>query len=258
LTGDAAGKRRPSGYRGSLGRAARRYLRDCWDYAESDYRDQMLVIASELRPHSLLDLGCADGEWTQRLAQAAELPMDRVSGLEITDDRLIAQARGMTVEIGDLNSRLHFDDASFELVHANQVIEHVVDLDTFVSEMFRVTAVGGHAIVCTENLASWHNVAALTVGFMPFSLTNISNRGIIGNPFGLQEVDAGDLRTSYFHTRVLTLTGLSDIFRLHGFAIRRVFGSGFYPAPPVLARRASGRFTRHAAFIGLVAERPHT
>lgn len=256
VTGDQVARRRASAYRGGVGRAARQYLRDCWDDAETAYRDQMLVISSELRPRSLLDLGCADGDWTERLARAAHLPMSEVAGLEITDDRFLAQARGMTVEVGDLNARLPFADASFELVHANQVIEHVVDLDTFVGEMYRVTAPGGHALVCTENLASWHNVGALVAGFMPFSLTNISNRGIIGNPFGLQEVDAGELRTSYFHTRVLTLTGLTNIFELHGFSIRSVFGSGFYPAPPAIARRLSSRFTRHSAFIGIVAERP--
>jgi hypothetical protein len=28
---------------------------------------------------------------------------------------------------------------------------------------------GGRTIVCTENLASWHNIAALVVGLQPFS-----------------------------------------------------------------------------------------
>ena len=53
---------------------------------------------------------------------------------------------------------------AFDVVHANQVIEHVFDLDRFVSEIKRVLAPGGRAIICTENIASWHSVAALFLG----------------------------------------------------------------------------------------------
>jgi len=80
-------------------------------------------------------------------------------------------------------------DASFDVVHANPVIEHVFDLDRFVSEIKRVLAPGGRAIICTENLASWHNVAALFLGFQPFSTTNISETRPIGNPFALHVGD---------------------------------------------------------------------
>jgi SAM-dependent methyltransferase len=174
----------------------------------------------------------------------------------VEDARQEAERRGIEAVPANLNDELPFADESFDLVHANQVIEHVQDLDHFVTEIARVLRPGGRAIVCTENLASWHNIAALALGFMPFSLTNISTRGAIGNPFNLASTPAAELETSWFHTRVLTAVGLEHLFRVHALDVVARFGSGYHPLPPRLARLAARRDVRHAAFIGVVAEKP--
>ena len=112
------------------------------------------------------------------------------------------------------------------------------------------------AIICTENLASWHNIAALVAGFMPFSLTNISTRGAIGNPFNLASAAPGELETSWFHTRVLTAVGLEHLFRVHGLDVVTRFATGYHPLPPRLARFVARHDVRHGAFIGVVAAKP--
>ena len=112
---------------------------------------------------------------------------------------------------------------------------------------------GGRAIVCTENLASWHNISALVLGLMPFSLTNISRRGAVGNPLNLASAAPGELEPSWFHTRVLTLVGLVHVFELHGFDVVDRFAAGYHPLPPRVAGRAARLDPRHAAFIGIVA-----
>ena len=130
---------------------------------------------------------------------------------------------------GDLEQPWPFHDAAVEVVHANQVIEHVKRLDHFVGETWRVLAPGGTALICTENLASWHNVAAAALGYMPFSLTNISVKGAVGNPFALHAGER-DQRESWQHIHVLTLSALIAIFRMHGFQVTDRFGAGYYPA----------------------------
>ena len=110
-------------------------------------------------------------------------------------------------------------------------------------------------MICTENLASWHNVTALALGFMPFSLTNISKRGAIGNPFALAETPAAELESSWFHTRVLTAVGLAQVFSAHGFEVVERFGTGYHPLPHRLAKAVARRDVRHAAFIGVVARK---
>lgn len=67
----------------------------------------------------------------------------------------------------------------------NPVIEHLFDTDNFVSESFRILKPGGYTIVSTVNLASWHNIFALILGYQPFDFANISIKGTIGNPFSL-------------------------------------------------------------------------
>jgi SAM-dependent methyltransferase len=246
-----------SAYRSAVGRPVLRYLEGLWADAEDAYRACILAVVAAARPTSLLDLGCHDGAWTRRLADAAGARLGRVCGVEVVPAAAeAARGRGVEVEVGDLNDPLAYADASFDLVHANQVIEHVADLDRFVSELRRVLVPGGLAVVCTENLASWHYVAALVAGFMPFSLTNVSERGALGNPLALGGERNVAFEPSWAHTRVLTAVGLAHLFELHDLRIRQRFGSGYHPLPPWAARRVAPRDVRHAAFIGLVAERP--
>lgn len=243
-----------SAYRSAVGRPVLHYLEGLWADAEDAYRARILDAIRAARPASLLDLGCHDGAWTRRLADAAGAQLARVSGVEVVPAAAeAARARGIEVEVADLNDRLPYEDASFDLVHANQVIEHVSDLDRFVSEVRRVLVPGGRAVVCTENLASWHNVAALVAGFMPFSLANISTRGSVGNPFALGAVTGAQVEPSWMHTRVLTAVGLAQIFGMHGLPVEERFGSGYHPLPGSVARRLARLDGRHAAFIGIVA-----
>ena len=245
-----------AGYRGRLGQAARGYLLSLWEDAEDAYRRQILDAVARAGPEALLDLGCHDGAWTMELAEAAGPRLQRVAGIELVDEaRAVAESRGVDAVTGDLNAPLPFEDESFDVVHANQVIEHVRDLDLFVTEIRRVLRPRGRAVICTENLASWHNIAALLAGYMPFSLTNISTRGAIGNPFSLAMTPASELDPAWFHTRVLTGVGLTQIFDLHGLRVIEQLASGYHPLPSPIAERIARRDFRHAAFIGVVAEK---
>jgi SAM-dependent methyltransferase len=203
----------------------------------------------------LLDVGCDDGEWTEVVRRRLAVPPGRVSGLEIVGETAqLARARGFDVRVGDLDDRWPFEDRSLDVVHANQVIEHVKRLDHFVQEMSRVLRPRGRAIVCTENLASWHNVVALAVGYQPFSLTNVSARRPVGNPYALHTGNSSPLE-SWQHVHVLSLTALRDIYVAHGFGIEAVWGAGYHPLAGRLASRLAERNPRHAHFIGIVARR---
>src|SRR5207237_1346369 len=82
-----------------------------------------------------------------------------------------------------LNADIPIRDESFDAISSNQVIEHLSDTDIFLAESFRVLRPGGHVVVSTENMSSWHNLAALLLGWQAFSLTNITDkRSGIGNP----------------------------------------------------------------------------
>jgi len=215
---------------------------------DADYRDQIVALAP--RCEKLLDVGCDDGAYTSLLAEKTGAA---VSGIEASEHAELARARGYDVRDADLEARWPFDDGEFDLVHANQVIEHVKRLDHFVLEIRRVLRPGGTAIVCTENLASWHNIGALLLGQMPFSLTNISSKGAIGNRFARHTGSAGGTGETWQHIHVVTVPALTAIFEVHGFEVTDVFASGYYPAFGRVGHELAKRNPQHAHFIGVVA-----
>lgn len=231
----------------------RRAIEGRWLKADRDYRERILGLLPRDPDARLLDLGCDDGEWTSRLAAAMGIAPDRVTGLEVVASRReLALARGFDVVSGDLESAWPFEDGSFEVVHANQVIEHVKRLDHFASEARRVLAPGGTVVICTENLASWPNVAAVAMGWMPFSLTNIT-RLAIGNPLALHIDEERHPGESWQHVHVLTPRALHELFERHGFVVERAFGAGWFPAIGRLESWLSERRPQRAHFIGIRA-----
>ena len=199
----------------------------------------------------LLDLGCDDGANTTRFAAAARAA--ETYGLELVGERAeLAADRGIQVRIGDLDQPYPFDDCAFDLVVSNQVIEHLCDTDNFVRESYRVLRPGGLAVASTENLASLHNIAALLLGWQPFSLTNVSDRRLgIGNPLAIHRGEQLTLK-SWQHLRVFAHRGLRELFEAHGFIVEGINGAGYFPLPRWLARLDG----RHAAFLTVSAVRP--
>jgi SAM-dependent methyltransferase len=218
-----------------------------WADAEAAYRDKILALLKRDPSAVLLDVGGDDGAWTEELRRALDIHAQQVDGMEIVEERAeLARSRGFDVRAGDLDTAWPFANRSFHVVHANQVIEHVKRIDHFAAEIKRVLVPGGFALVCTENLASWHNVAALTLGYQPFSLTNISKLRPIGNPFALHagEPPAGE---SWQHVHVLTLVALRDLFDAHGFALEALGGRATTRFPA--ASRAVSPVSTHATRI---------
>ena len=105
-------------------------------------------LLPELRPGlDLLDVGCGPGTLTADLA--SRVAPGRVVGIDRADAVLEqaashAASRGVAVEVraGDVYA-LPFSDASFDVVHAHQVLQHLVDPVRALGEMRRVLRPGG-------------------------------------------------------------------------------------------------------------------
>jgi len=164
-----------------------------------------------------------------------------------------ARARGIDVVDADLDKALPFEDASFDVVISNQVIEHLSDTDTFVAQIHRVLVPGGDVVVSTENLASWHNIVALVLCFAPLSTINYSDRIYpLGNPLSIHGGESLVLHDGMVHRRIFTTTSLRALFAGHGFRVRDIQGSGYYPLPAPVGRIDP----RHAHFITIAATKP--
>ena len=194
----------------------------------------------------ILDLGCDDGIWTLQMAD--KIKSKKIFGLDLIDKQIRkAVKNGIIATKGDLNKTFPYKDNTFDVVLANQVIEHVVDTDLFTSEIFRILKKGGYAVISTENLASWHNIFSLMLGFMPFSLTNTSSKtGALGNPMDKHHSEKFDwIANTWQHQRVFTTKGWSHLFKLFGFSIETILGAGYYP----FGNLFSSIDVNHSAFI---------
>jgi 2-polyprenyl-3-methyl-5-hydroxy-6-metoxy-1,4-benzoquinol methylase len=94
-------------------------------------------------PRSLLDLGCGEGVLTERWA--ARDPGCETLGVDLPDPRLAAHWVGRDARpnlrfTAMQAEALDFPDASFELVAATEVLEHVRDPAAVLNEMARVSA----------------------------------------------------------------------------------------------------------------------
>lgn len=174
----------------------------------------------------LLDVGCGRGE---TISDIIELNKKRfnIVGIDFQKDSLkYAKDNNIEGVQTDLEYTLPFKDNSFDTVFSHQVIEHINNLDNFIEELFRVTKSGGICIICTENLSSWHNIFAITLGFQEFSNSPSKNFNV-ANPFWRQWKIRFESRLD--HKTIIAIKSLYGLLEVHGFIIDIMIGSGYYP-----------------------------
>jgi ubiquinone/menaquinone biosynthesis C-methylase UbiE len=222
------------------------YLYKVYRQMERTNKNQILQLI-EPRPHGrLLDCGCGDGESTVRLANRARVA--EAYGMERVDERISeASDRGVIVTKADPNDPLPYRDDFFDIIHANQIIEHLMSADFFLAEVKRVLRADGYAVFATNNLSSWHNILSLALGLQP-TPTLVFNEAVAANVFDpLQHPHNAYTEANYVH--VYSYQGLRELCCDHGFRVEATRTVGYYPLPPSLARLACQIDSTHAAFL---------
>jgi methionine biosynthesis protein MetW len=195
---------------------------------------------------TMLDCGCGDGSFTAELAARSQV--GTVHGIEAVDARVrAAEARGIHVAQVDLNARFPYDDGAFDIVHANQLIEHLHSTDGFLREIRRVVKSDGLVVLSTNNLASWHNVVSLVLGMQP-PPCNVSSEVVIGNRFDPLRGNKIPNREDS-HLRIFSFRALKELCEHHGFRTLDLRTAGYYPLPVGLARIATRLDRWHGAFL---------
>ena len=162
--------------------------------------------AAYLLPHltpadRLLDVGAGPGTITADLAgRVAEVTATEIGTDELGLTRATAAERGVTnirFEVADVHA-LPFEDNTFDVAHAHQVLQHVPDPVQALREMARVTKPGGIVAVRDSDYAGfiwWPQPPALDRWLDLYRTAARANGG---------EPDAGRRLLSWAHEAGLT------------------------------------------------------
>lgn len=217
---------------------------------------------AQLRPQSLIDVGCADGAF---LFPYLEHTPARFEGIE-ADPELKARAeqRGLSVQAVDLNGPWPYEDNAFDVVHCSQVVEHLHNTRLFAQEILRVLKPGGTALITSENLTSFLNLGAMVLGYTPFTLMRCCG-WYLGNPLGLhyqEQVPEGvPITDPAFagvtgHVRALGVLQAQELFEKVGYTRVQVSSIGLMPLPDWLGRRLESRLYRRGHLLLIEAQKP--
>jgi ubiquinone/menaquinone biosynthesis C-methylase UbiE len=138
------------------GRPIKDYYEDLWERLPDEleppsFERRLAFLRGSVRAGDrALDVGAGTGEFTAALADAGAAAI----GVEVAENAL-ARARARHPDrdfrLVSLDGPLPFEDGSFELVWASEVIEHVTDTARWLSEVRRVLVPGGRLLVTTPS-----------------------------------------------------------------------------------------------------------
>jgi SAM-dependent methyltransferase len=163
---------------------------------------------------SLLDLGCGDGEFVERVgARFQRVVATDVSPEAIERARARPRADGARVEwkVLDGNERFPFADGEFDTVSSLSTLQYIFDPDAFLAEARRVLRPGGHLLIEVPNVAYFPQRIRLLLG-QP-----------IQTSFWKHGIDGGNLH--YF-----TVATVHDLAARARFRPLRHTGSGVFAA----------------------------
>lgn len=182
---------------------------------------EALKILRELKikAHTYLDLGCGDGQITEivvRIVRAKE-----VYGIDI-DNGALKSAKLRKVKTFNLDlskDKIPQNDNSVDLVTAFELIEHLINPDNMLKEVFRILKQGGYLLLSTPNLASWVNRIVMLLGYQPYNV-EVSTEILAGVP-----IRAYSFTKPSGHIRPYTLRALKELLSNHEFKIMKIRGS---------------------------------
>ena len=241
---------------------------------EAYLRHYVALVIRYAPPHAkILDLGCGNGISARLLNQADfDVVGTDISPLFLKEARAWENPR-LRYQVCDV-MELPFESESFNIICSNELIEHLPDVETALTEMMRVVCKGGRIVLSGPNLCSplipvldWLNLMAGKSGRPVWGETKrqalqqftrncglyVKKRFLTKSPNFIYrepdlQVDAigGDADSAYYASPI----DLAQFFRSHGFTIvKKAVGFG------VKGRIVAGMFPYLSPYITMVVEK---
>lgn len=241
----------------------KQYFYNVFSNWKSDVDEKSLRFHEVNKNALVLDLGCGDGEMTMVFANKIRCKK-RVIGLEgIRALILEAKKRGLDCRWANLEEKIPYASETFDVIISHFSLEHLLNIDGFLSEIRRILKPQGYAVLATDNLSSWANIVAMILGYHPFSLTPGIGNVVLGNPFALHIGESGltwarkreldkkekKIEGTRGHIRVLAFQALKELVYHHGLIPEKITGAGYLFFGGTLASILSSLDPRHAHFL---------
>ncbi len=173
-----------------------------------------LSFLENIKAEKILDIGCGDGLIAEILAKRLSA---KPYGLEISKDAVLkAKKRGVEATVFDISEKkLPYNDNSFDVVFCGDIIEHIYDTESLLSNIRKILKPKGLLIATVPNIASWYNRGFLLIGWLPTWVESAS-KVYTGNPF---------MKEGVGHIRAYTKKSLNELLKYFGFLDIQIKGS---------------------------------
>lgn len=118
------------------------------------------------------EVGCGKGYWSYILAKY-NLVKHEICGCDVYNDFQVSEIKainpGVEVNYKNINSdQFPFDEGTFDLVFSVDVIEHIMNEESFLLEHIRVAKPGAVILIVTPNYWRTDNIVLKAVGKLRF------------------------------------------------------------------------------------------
>ena len=242
-----------------------KFIESLWVEAMDRNVSNIISLLDKNSHAVVLDVGCGDGRFTVQFKN--KIQCKKIIGTEGNPARIkMAEDNGVDKVVSvELEKKWPFPNNSFDVIISNQVIEHILNIDHFIEEIYRLLRPGGYCVISTENLSAWHNIGALVLGYQDFS-HNLITKKHVGNPFSIhygektsswEKKGMGDSGDSmYPHIKIATYKSLINIFKAFDFTFVKGNGSGYYPLFGFSGSLAVSIDPYHTHFITVKMQKP--
>jgi SAM-dependent methyltransferase len=195
------------------------------------------IIEKEIGTGNLiLDLGCARGKYGPLLSREnTSFGLDNCAKrlFHLKPDGSISKDSAVfkgykAILIGDATN-IPIADGSMDMVLSTEVIEHIVEVRSYMKEINRITKMNGKLIISTPNLACYGNRFGMLFGkgmkFHPFG--PFTGEGFFPSfEWRNRKVEFGAIRypEQPLHYRFFTFESIGSFLKEFGFTVRHQYG----------------------------------
>ena len=175
------------------------------DMTNGYYKEKTRILVDWVGQNkTVLDLGCYDGRDSVLYVKNN----NKVYGVDLLKENTQQAAkRGIITETFNLETKKKwpYKEKFFDLVVCGDIIEHIVDVDTFLQNINEILKLNGELIITTPNLASIGRRLLLLFGKNPYIEVSY-NENVNGFP-------------AVGHVKYFTIKTLSTLVETYGFKV---------------------------------------